>query len=308
MEITVHANEMELLCRRDGNGVTISRVRTAGRDLVVPESIDDLPVTAIGAKAFAPHSDPDAPDHRLIRSITLPDTLEQVGDYAFYNCSGLEKLCLSGRTRYWGASCLMNCRRLSRFELTVVDEVSPALWYFADELMTELDVTLHYEDGGTARLIFPEYTESYEEKPSVFFDFRLNGAGLPYHHAFQQKRLDYGLFDGCWEEFLRREFEPDCALRLAFFRLFYPRGLSPRAGERYREYLAGQTGETLEWLMEERDSRGIEWFLKEFAVGQEVLRGALELARESRQTEATALLLERQHAAMPRGRTKTFDL
>jgi len=308
MEIAVNINGMDLTCRQTERGIAVCRVRTDRQSVVVPDRVEELPVVELGPRAFAPHSGPDAPDHRTIRSITLPETLERVGDYAFYNCSGLEELILSDRTRHWGASCLMNCGKLRRFELTVTDEASPALWYFADELMAEMDVTLRYEDGETARLIFPEYTESYEEKPSVFFDFRLNGAGLPYHHAFEQKRFDYGLFDGCWEELLRREYEPDCAMRLAFLRLYYPRRLAPKAQARYREYLAEHSEETMKWLLEERDSRGIDWLLKNFSLNDSAMSGALEMARQSRQAEASALLLARRQTSIPRGRTKSFDL
>lgn len=309
MEITVHANEMELTCLMTERGAVINRARTAARDVVVPESIEGRAVVALGPRAFAPHSDEGAPDHRLIRRVTLPDTLERVGDYAFYNCFALEQLRLSDRTRNWGASCLMNCRKLRRFDLAVTDENSPALHYFADELMTELDVTLRYEDGRSARLIFPEYTESFNDnKPAHFFDFHLSGPGLPYHHAFQGKRFDYGLFDGCWEEMLRREYEPECAVRLAFFRLFYPVGLSAKAAQRYREHLACHGEETVQWLLRERDSRGMDWFLKNFTLNGDAMSRALETARQTHQAESTALLLARRDGSVPKGRMKSFDL
>lgn len=307
MEIII--NNLELVCYEMTGGVAIERVKTAEKHVVVPEEIGGRPVVALGARAFAPHLEEDAPDHRKIRSVTLPASLERVGDYAFYNCFGLEKIILTDRTRFWGGSCLMNCRSLRQFDLTVTDEGSPAFCYFADELTTELDVTLRYEDGETARLIFPEYIESYEDnKPAHFFDFHLYGPGLPYHHAFRQKRFDYGLFDGCWEEMLRREHEPDCAMRLAFFRLRYPKNLAERAAEGYRAYLEQNSLVTLLWLLEEGDFRGLAWYLENFRLGKEDLTAAVERSRLLRLPEATALLLEQQHRRFPAGRMKTFDL
>lgn len=309
MDIITSSNGMDLICRQTDAGVTILRVCTAGSRVALPETLFDRPVTAIGDRAFAPHADEGAPDHRKIRSITLPATLERVGDYAFYNCSGLEEIILTDRTRIWGGSCLMNCRSLRRIDLTVSDETSPTLCYFADELMGELDVTLRYEDGQMARLIFPEYIESYEDnKPAHFFDFHIYGPGFPYHHAFTQKRLDMGIFDGCWEEMMRRGYEPDCAMRLAFYRLRYPKGLSRKAAENYRDHLTKGSPLVLSWLIQERDCRGLSWYLDTFQPEKEALSAAVEQSRQIKLSEATALLMEHQHRRFPVGRTKTFNL
>ena len=302
-------NNMDVTYRLTEKGAVIDRVRTEAEHAVVPEEIDGFPVVALGAKAFAPHPEENAPDHRKIRSITLPASLERVGDYAFYNCYGLEKLILTDRTRYWGGSCLMNCRKLQQFALTVTDETSPTLCYFADELMAELDVTLHYGDGAMARLIFPEYIESYEDnKPAHFFDFFIYGPGFPYHHAFTGKRLDYGTFDGCWEEMMQRGYEPDCAMRLAFYRLRYPRNLGDRAAANYRAYLEKSASEVLSWLLDARDVRGLSWYVETFLPGKEELSAAVERSRLLGLAEATALLLEQQHRRFPKGKMKTFEL
>jgi len=302
-------NNLELTCHEAAGGLVIDRVRTGEKHPVVPEEINGLPVVALGAKAFAPHADEGAPDHREIQSVTLPETLERVGDYAFYNCFGLERIILTDRTRYWGGSCLMNCRSLRQIDLTVYDEASPTLWYFADELMGELDVTLRYENGELARLIFPEYTEEFEDnKPAHFFDFHISGPGFPYHHAFNKRKLDMTIFDGCWEEMMGRGYEPDCAMRLAFFRLRYPRALGDRAAAGYREYLEQNCAMTLSWLLGERDGRDLSWYLSLFQPDKETLSAALERARLLRLPEAAALLLEELHRRFPVGRTKTFDL
>ena len=307
METT--ANNMDLTCREENGGIIIERVRTGETRAVVPEELFGLPVTALGRRAFAPHAGADAPDHRKIRAITLPRTLERVGDYAFYNCTGLERLQLTDRTETWGGSCLMNCRSLRQIEIEETAEGSTALFYFANELSVELDVTLTGPEGVELRLIFPEYIESYENNDTArHFDFHLYGPGFPYHNAFRDKRLDLGLFDGAWGEMLRREFEPACAMRLAFYRLRYPRGLSAKAEADYGRYLDGNRGAVMGWLIGEGDCRGLSWFLSRFRPGREELSAAADQARERRLPEATALLLSEQHRRFPAGRTKTFYL
>lgn len=302
-------NGLELTYHIEGRGAVIDRVRTGAAHAAVPEALEGLPVTALGPRAFAPHREAGAPDHRAIQSIALPDTLERVGDYAFYGCAGLERLTLSDRTRRWGGSCLMNCRSLRCIDLTVTDETSPALCYFADELMGELEVTLRYPDGSQARLLFPEYIESYENNdPAHHFEFHIYGPGFPYHHAFRKKQLDYGLFDDCWEDMLGREHDPDCAMRLAFFRLRWPRQLADRAAAAYEAYLRRSGGAVLRWLLREGDARGLSWYLERFAPQRGELSEALELARTMGRVEETALLMEQQHRRFPAGRAKRFDL
>lgn len=312
-----------LVCRREKNGVVLLRVQTAQRDLILPETVEGLPVVALGDRALAPDARPPEGedllvlgdqtgdyDNRAVRAITLPSTLERVGNYAFYNCTGLEKLVLTDRTRHWGGDCLMNCRKLHALEITAREnEVSETLCYFAGELSTELDVAVRFPDGEDLRLIFPEYIESYENNdPAHHFDFHLYGPGFPYHHAFQSKKLDLGLFDGAWEETLRREHDPDCILRLAWYRLRYPRALSARGAENYRAYLAERVDAVLAWLLTQGDCRGLSWYLGQFKPGKESLTGALSMARDLRLSEAVALLLEEQHRRTPVGRTKSFDL
>ena len=92
--------------------------------------------------------------------------------------------------------------------------------------------------GRTARLLIPEFLEVYEENcPAHHFDYNIYGAGYPYHHCFHQKKLSYKVYDGLWRAFLGMEHEEDAALRLAWWRLRYPVGLSERAEASYLDYL-----------------------------------------------------------------------
>ena len=299
-------NNIHMICRREGAGIAIQEARTDGRDVVVPETLFGLPVKALGPRAFSPRG---GEEHRRIRSIVLPAALERVGDYAFYNCTGLERLHLTDRTRDWGGGCLMNCRSLRSIVLRRAVDRSATLFYFANELSTELDVAIAGPEGTELRLIFPEYIESFENNdPAHHFDFHLYGPGFPYHHAFRDKQLDLALYDGAWEEMLRREYEPGCALRLAYFRLRYPGGLGEKGRAAYQAYLSAHCGEALAWLLAERDCRGLSWLLSRFAPSREELSAALALSRERQLPEAVALLLEEQHRRFPAGRGRRFEL
>lgn len=324
METISGQSSLLLTCRREGQGVTVARVETADRHVVLPETVWGLPVTAVGDHAFSPGARETEgelvcvncgsvreleADNGKIESVTLPDTLVSVGDYAFYNCFGLRELRLRGSVLDWGGSALMNCSLLDTFHIRLVDDRAEVLCYFADELSRELDATLVYPDGETARLIFPDYREDYvENSPAHHFDYTIYGAGYPYHHVFRQKALDLRSFDELWPGLLATEHDENCALRLAWFRLRHPRGLSPEAGEAYRRYLRDRAGEALDWLLTKRDTRGVAWFLSWAGPDREILRAACGRARRLEAAEAVALLLEEEHRRCPGGRSRTFDL
>lgn len=74
------------------NQVTITGCdQTAKGKVVVPDTIEGCPVTAIGEKAFS--------GRRYITSITLPQTVNAIGRLAFYQCEGMTDINLpSGLT------------------------------------------------------------------------------------------------------------------------------------------------------------------------------------------------------------------
>ncbi len=70
--------------------MTIVSYTGPGGDVVVPDTINGLPVTRIWHWAFGgnPH----------ITSITLPNSITNIGEKAFKNCSGLTKIYMPERT------------------------------------------------------------------------------------------------------------------------------------------------------------------------------------------------------------------
>ena len=323
METMAGANNWKLTVRREAAGVAVLRAATCDVRAALPETLWGLPVTALGDHALAPGAAEvpgeevtltcgapggDAWDNRRLEELTLPPTLEKIGDYAFLNCAGLKSLALHDAVRQWGGGALMNCRSLNTFRLTRLGEEGDTLAYFADELSRELDVTITGPEGIAARLIFPEYRELYEENcPAHHFDYNISGAGYPYHHCFVRRRLDLRTYDRLWKAFLGMEHEPDCALRLAFWRLRYPLDLTPEAAEDYLDYLRCQAEKALVWLIAERDAAHLRFLLERVKPGAEVLGTGCALARELGASEALALLLEARHRAGAGGQRR-FEL
>ena len=325
METVSGVNNWKLVIRREEAGVTLLRAVTCDERAALPGELFGLPVTALGNHALAPTAGeaageavqvtcgPAAADaewnNRNLRELTLPPSLRRVGDYALMNCVGLKTLRLWDGVTFWGGGALMNCRALDTFHLTRTGEQGESLAYFADELSRELDVTVTEPDGQTARLLFPEYMEVYEENcPAHHFDYNIYGAGYPYHHCFRQKKLTMKEYDGLWHSYLGMEHDDGAALRLAWWRLRYPVELTEQAERRYTAYLRDHTDEAVRWLLAERDPAGLRFLLERTEPTRELLSAACALAREEGAPEALAILLEEQHKRFPSGLDKTFDL
>ena len=325
METIGGVNNWRLTIRREREGITLLRAATCDRRAALPEELFGLPVTTLGGHALTPgHRPPEGEevlvtcgpaggsdrwDNSELEDLRLPDRLLQVGDYGFFNCTGLKTLRLRDTVRYWGGGALMNCRDLSTFHMTCTGREGELLAYFADELPRELDVTLYRTDGEDARLIFPEYVEVYEENcPAHHFDYNIYGAGYSYHHCFYQKKLSIKAYDELWRPMLGMEHDKGCALRLAWWRLRYPAELTGQAEADYLAYVRDHVREAARWLLAERDTAGLRFLLTRAHWDQDTLSEACALAREQEAAEALALLLEERHKRAPGGLDKRFEL
>lgn len=326
METVSGINNWKLVIRREPEGITILRAATCDAAAVLPEELFGLPVTVLGDHALSPtawsvegeevlmtcgplRADTEWDNHRL-RELTLPRSLYRVRDYALLNCDGLETLRLYDGIRYWSGGALMNCRSLRRFFLTRTgEEQGETLAFLNDELSRELDVTITEPDGQCLRLLFPEFVEVYEENcPAHHFDYTIWGAGYPYHHCFHHKKLNLKTYDGLWKVYLGMEHEDSCAMRLAWWRLRYPVGLSGQAEQAYLTYLRACAAEIVRWLLEERDPDGLRFLLARVEPDRDALAAACAMAREQGAAEALAILLEEQHRRFPGGLDRRFDL
>lgn len=323
METIQGLSNWKLTVRREAERVVILRAQTCDIKAVLPDKLFGLPVTVLGERALSPDAPPVAGEelriicgregewnNRGIEELTLPAYLEEVRNYALFGCRSLKTLHLHDRADRWGGGCLGNCRALAVLHLTRVGEKQgSALASLCTEIHDELDVSIHETDGSLTRLVFPGYTEDYEENfANHFFDYSIGGGGYPYHHVFEKKQLLLKNYDELWEKYLREQYEPSTALRLAYTRLRWPAGLERFAEEQYSAYLRENAEAALLWQLSQKDSFGLNLLLECLQPDENILHLACERARKEGNTEALALLLERQSKGKPRGLERDFDL
>lgn len=94
-------------------GVVLVDSREFAGDLVVPETVDGLPVTGIGERAFL--------GCKGLRRAVIPKSVRSIGDSAFCGCNGLREAVLENGLQSIGSSAFTECYILEK--VTVPESV-----------------------------------------------------------------------------------------------------------------------------------------------------------------------------------------
>ena len=114
--LTAHAADNEsytegksgpLTYRKYSDHAEISSCEMSATSAEIPESIEGVPVTMIGMYAFQISS---------IKSVTIPNSVKEIGHYAFNNCSALTSLTIPDSVEKVGIRAFENCTSLEKIE------------------------------------------------------------------------------------------------------------------------------------------------------------------------------------------------
>ncbi|MCU0858096.1 MAG: leucine-rich repeat domain-containing protein, partial [Pontiellaceae bacterium] len=100
----VAVNAGDFLYTTNSGTITITGYTGSGGDVVIPDTINDLPVTRIGYRAFY--------NRTSLTGITMPVGLTNIDYEAFANCSGLTGITLPAALTGIGYYAFDNCRGL----------------------------------------------------------------------------------------------------------------------------------------------------------------------------------------------------
>lgn len=150
------------------------------RKITVPEKIGGFTVTALGEYAFSPYANRIKAEQRALRKaiteIVLPDTIEHIGEFAFYQCksltridlperlaeiskgmldiTGLESIVIGGNVKKIGGVAFWGCRDLRYVKLC--------------EGVAEIDVAAFYNCGNLETIELPRSLE--KAPPCTMFE------------------------------------------------------------------------------------------------------------------------------------------
>ena len=195
------------------------------RHLVIPEAIEELPVRSIGKGAFSGRDD--------LISVELPETIEILGRYAFYNCKNLRTMCLYDGVEDYYDGVIKQCQSLSEIALYQKRDSYSVM----KELLADNDrrLTFTIEPAGL-RLTFPAYVYDFvEDVEARVLHHKIEGSGYPYRECVTRKGVDLLAYDKLFDHVISDDYE--AAIMVALNRLRYPVELEAAAKEQYEQYL-----------------------------------------------------------------------
>ena len=206
--------------RQNGCDIVVTGIGGLISELVIPARIEGHPVTHIAKKAFL--------SRKQLRRVVLPQTIEEIEDWSFAYCSGLEQVDLPQKKITFGKSVFMECGSLKHLGTHSVSELLAAAvttldaYYLLDPFYAGTEEWLAKWD---ARLVTYLHTDD--------------------HDGYSKQVLcgeeDYGSTD--LEAFLRGKRKGK--VRMCFLRLLNDTGLSTELREELTTYLL-QVQETWE--------------------------------------------------------------
>jgi len=143
--------------KNDNGGITITDYYGTYLHVHVPDKIDGLDVTEIGALAFSDREKKDFPENRTsfkahfrfttkknIREVIIPDSVEKINSYAFGYCYKLEKVNIPCSLRETGSGI---------FAFTKIKEIE------LPKGMTEINYCAFYHLGSLEKVTLPDSME-----------------------------------------------------------------------------------------------------------------------------------------------------
>lgn len=223
--------------------------------------------------------------------IVIPDTVGKLGNFAFYNAVSLQMLAIGRRLTEIGSDAFMNCRNLHFLLLHCGRGEGSGLRQILAQISHDLEVSFAGEGGVWAKLLFPEYYESYDEiAPAHLFGRNIEGEGFRARQSFRDGVMDFAQYDVIFPKACAEERE-ETLCGLALNRLRYPVELGEAPRRLYEEYLTAHAVTLCALLTGERDTELAEFLCREHIFARADLERCIRYAAGDEWAEGSAYFL-----------------
>ncbi len=217
-EIPLAGGSLRYEIRR--GGVCVTGWHGLSGEVALPEQIEGTPVKVIGKKAFL--------SKKNLRRVSLPDSVEQIEDWAFAYCDVLEQVELPGGALRFGRAVFLECGKLKSLAVRGKSPLVAAL------LAAAVTTAGAYYLLDSAEAGSREWLGRWDAR-------MLAVLGTSDQDGYSKQVLcgeeDYGSTDlSAYMSSRRRE-----KVRLLLLRLLYPDSMDPRARETAQNYLVAHT-------------------------------------------------------------------
>lgn len=234
-EKVISIEEGTLAYIEEKDGICIKRYRGIGTKATVPEFIDGKPVVTIGRKAFL--------SRKTLQEISLPESIQEIGDWAFAHVEGLRKITIPRRELTRGKDLFLGCKSLEEIILSGTE-----------------DEQLQDKKDGIGRMLASAVTILRDY--FLFTPTEVRGDAWMKRWDEQLLKLvrldDLDGFQELWtcgeEDYEGKEYDIESypvekrklKLRMIYFRLLHPYKLSMEVKEELQQYLHDHTKGTKE--------------------------------------------------------------
>ena len=145
LENELKPGEFAFTLNADGQSYTLKDSGTVSGELVIPETYENLPVTAIGTSAFSSTN---------IASVIIPNSVKTIADEAFTYCSSLSKVTIGNNVEHIGKNAFSNCVSLTEITLpTTLKSIGDEAFKNCFSLiqiknLSTVELTRGYDDNG----------------------------------------------------------------------------------------------------------------------------------------------------------------
>ena len=150
----------------DNGGIVLTGYKGDEENLIVPARIGKTPVTAIGDHVLVPERkryDSEALARKdRIRTVMIPEGIEEIGEQAFADCPGLESISIPTSLKKLGEGAFSNCHGLADAEGFVIVGGVLFNYYGSNETLTipegvtRIDSRAFYGNSVIREVIMPE--------------------------------------------------------------------------------------------------------------------------------------------------------
>lgn len=228
----------------------------------------------------------------FVNSIKLPYSVTDIGNNAFYNCRKLTDITIGSGIKEVGSDVFMNCRNLNK--IYVESDISDitGLKQVLSRISSEIEVTYKKDEKVIAKVIYPEYTESYDEiAPAHIFGRNIEGEGFRARQCFDGGKADMNQYDTIFPKASAEE-SISVAGKIALYRIMYPYMLTDLSKDMYMKYLEGNKNEITSICIKDRSIDEIKFMMDKFGSDREMVENAIVMANEAGFGEATAVILK----------------
>lgn len=213
------------------DGIAIKRYRGIGEKIIVPEAIEDKEVVAIEKKAFL--------SCKTIKSIELPDSITEIGDWAFAHAEQLRHITIPPHDITRGKEMFLGCKRLRDIYLSGEEEANKN--GVSRMLAAGVTILHDYYLFDVTRIRDKEWVDKWDEKLLKLINLD-----------------DLDGFEELWtcgeEDYEGKDYDiksypvekRKAKLRLVYFRLLHPYMISEKIKIELQNYLKSHTKGTEE--------------------------------------------------------------